>query len=148
MDAETQIEGFIARYSPEIAAQLRVARAAMRRRLPGAYELVYDNYNALVFAYGSSERASDIVFSIAGYPRWVRLFFAGGATLDDPQQVLEGGGAHVRSVLLATPAILDDPTVQALMAQALARAGPIDHAAPSRALVKSISAKQRPRRQG
>jgi hypothetical protein len=33
MDAEAQIEGFIAKYSDGIAAEIRAARADMRRRL-------------------------------------------------------------------------------------------------------------------
>ena len=47
MDAEAQIESFIAKFTDEVAPQIRAARAEMQRRLPGAVELVYDNYNAL-----------------------------------------------------------------------------------------------------
>lgn len=146
MDTEAQIEGFIARFSDEIAAQLRAARTEMRRRLPGAVELVYDNYNALAIAYAGGEKLKDVVFSVAGYPRWVRLFFAAGAALDDPDGVLDGEGSRVRSVLLDRQMqVLDDPRVAALMAQALALR-PIDPAAPARSIVKSVSANQRPRR--
>jgi hypothetical protein len=146
MDAEAQIESFIAKFSDEVAGQLRAARAAMRARLPGAVELVYDNYNALAIGYGASEKLADVVFSIAGFPRWVRLFFSRGADLEDSAGRLEGEGAQVRSVLFTGPAVLEDPVVRALMDQALARARPIDPGQPSRAVVKSISAKQRPRR--
>ena len=147
MDTETQIEGFIAKYSDTVAAELRAARAEMRRRLPGAVELVYDNYNALAIGYGSSDRLEDVVFSIAGFPRWVRLFFFRGADLDDPAGLLEGEGAQVRSIMLATLSLLDEPPVRALMDQAMARAQrPIEPSAPSRTIVKSVSAKQKPRR--
>jgi hypothetical protein len=37
-------------------------------------ELVYDNYNALAIGFGQTERVSDVIFSIAVYPRWVGLF--------------------------------------------------------------------------
>jgi hypothetical protein len=147
MDIETQIEGFIAKYSDAVAAELRAARAEMRRRLPGAVELVYDNYNALAIGYGSSDRLEDVVFSIAGFPRWVRLFFFRGADLDDPAGLLEGDGAQVRSIMLATLSLLDEPPVRALMGQALARAQrPIEPSAKSRTVIKSVSAKQKPRR--
>jgi hypothetical protein len=146
MDAETQIEAFIAKYSDPIAAEIRAARADMRRRLPGAYELVYDNYNALAIGYGSSEKLDDVVFSIACFPRWVRLFFFHGADLDDPEGLLEGAGAQVRSLKLPSLAVLDDPNVQSLMAQALAKARPIDASQPSRSIVKSVSPNQRRRR--
>jgi hypothetical protein len=146
MDAEAQIEGFIDKFSDSVAAEIRAARAEMRRRLPGAFELVYDNYNALAIGYGSSEKLQDVVFSIACFPRWVRLFFFHGADLDDPEGLLEGQGAQVRSLKLPNLAVLDDPRVQALMAQALAKARPIDATQPSRSLVKGVSPNQRRRR--
>jgi hypothetical protein len=145
MDVEAQIESFIAKFSDEVAAQIRAARAEMRRRLPGAYELVYDNYNALAIGYGSSQKLDDIVFSIACFPRWIRLFFFRGAELDDPQGRLEGAGAQVRSVKLPDLRVLDDPPVRALMDQALAR-WPIDPAGAGVSVVKSVSPNQRPRR--
>ncbi len=147
MDAETQIEGFIARFSDDVAAKIRAARVAMRRRLPGAVELVYDNYNALVFAYGANDRASGLVFSIAAYPRWISLFFARGAELDDPAGRLKGEGARVRHIVLTDLALLEDPDIRRLMDQALARAAPpINLDAAPRTLVKSVSARRRPRR--
>lgn len=69
MDAETQIESFIARFSDDVAARIRAARAHMRQRMPGAVELIYDNYNALAIGYGANDKISGIVFSIAAYPR-------------------------------------------------------------------------------
>jgi hypothetical protein len=147
MGAEAEIEGFIARYEPAIAQQVREARRRMRARLPGAVELVYDNYNALAIAYASSERAADIVFSIAAYPRWISLFFARGVDLQDPNGLLKGSGSKIRHIVLDTPARLDAPEVAALIAQAAGRAErPFDPAGPGKALVKSISVKQRPRR--
>lgn len=146
MDAEAQIESFIAKFSDGVAADIRAARAEMQRRLPGAVEMVYDNYNALAIGYGATDKLADVVFSIAAFPKWVRLFFYRGAELDDPDGLLDGEGAQVRSLKLPNLAVLDEPGVQALMAQALANATPIDPTAPSRSVVKSISAKQRPRR--
>jgi len=56
-------------------------------------------------------------------------------------------GTVVRHVVLASPSTLDDPAVVALMAEALQRAKvPLDPSAPRRLLIKSVSAKQRPRR--
>ncbi|HEX3366369.1 DUF1801 domain-containing protein [Phenylobacterium sp.] len=146
MDTEAQIEGFIAKFSEGVAADIRAARAEMQRRLPGAVEMVYDNYNALAIGYGATDKLADVVLSIAAFPKWVRLFFYRGAELDDPDGLLDGEGAQVRSLKLPDLAVLDDPGVQALMARALANAAPIDPSRPSRSIVKSVSAKQRPRR--
>ncbi|HEU0175429.1 MAG TPA: hypothetical protein VFV58_14300, partial [Blastocatellia bacterium] len=68
---EEQLANFIAKYTPEIGARCQATLAKMRDRLPGAIELVYDNYNALVIGFSPTERASDAIFSIALYPRWV-----------------------------------------------------------------------------
>jgi hypothetical protein len=59
----------------------RQARAKIRRLQPRAVELVYDNYNALAIAFGPTERPSDLILSIALYPRWVSLFFTREPTL-------------------------------------------------------------------
>jgi hypothetical protein len=147
MDPEAQLEGFIERFSDEVAAQIRAARAKMRQRLPGAVEVVYDNYNALAIGYGANDKLSGIVFSIAAFPRWISLFFNHGVGLDDPHGLLKGEGAQVRHIVLTDLALLDRPEVRALMDQALANAQPpIDPAQPGRTVIKSISARQRPRR--
>ena len=72
MTAEEEFAGLLARYAPEIAERTEAVLARLRERLPGAVELVYDNYNALVIGFGPSERASDATLSVAVYPRWVR----------------------------------------------------------------------------
>jgi len=48
---EEQLDSFIAKYIPEIGALAQEALAKMRARLPGAIELVYDNYNALAIGF-------------------------------------------------------------------------------------------------
>ena len=145
--SEEQLAGFIAKYTPEIGALALKALAKMRARLPGAIELVYDNYNALAIGFSPTERASDVVFSITLYPRWVSLFFFRGAGLPDPQKLLKGNGKQVRHIVLESAADLDKPAVKALMDRALERsANPLDSANRGRIIIKSISARQRPRR--
>ncbi len=143
-----QLDSFLDKYTPEIAAQARVALRKMRARLPGAVELVYDNYNALAIGFSPTERTSEAIFSIALYPRWVSLFFLmNGPRLRDPAGLLQGGGQQVRHIVLETPALLDSPVVQDLIAQALELSPKnIDPAQPRRLIIKSVSAKQRPRR--
>src|ERR1700731_1683160 len=97
---------------PEIAALAKDIRAKMRKRLPGAFELVYDNYNALAIGFGPSERASEEIFSIALFPRWVSLFFLQAkGLLPDPQKLLKGSGNQVRHIVLKNPESLDDPAI-------------------------------------
>jgi len=144
VSAERQLDEFLSRYTPEVRELAAEALTKMRARIPGAVQLVYDNYNALVVGFGPSERASDAAMSIAVYPKWVRLFFLGGATLPDPKKMLEGSGSRVRSIVLQSAADLDKPAVRALIAAAL-KAQPIP-AGEGRLVIRSISKTQRPRR--
>lgn len=144
---DTQIASFLAKYDARISRELNAARKHIRSKFPRGFELVYDNYNALVFAFGSSERAGDMLMSVAGYPKWVTLFFANGKALRDPKGLLQGEGSRIRSVRLDDLSTLDDKDVQALIAQALAPAkAKLAAAPPITTVVKSISDKQRPRR--
>jgi hypothetical protein len=146
MSPEKQIETFMDKYSPEISTRGRAVLAKMRVRLPGSFELVYDNYNALVVGFGPSGRASDAIFSIIFYPRWISICFLHGASLPDPQELLQGTGHIVRHIVLESADTLDAPGVADLMARAISRSEPIDPERPSQIVIKSISAKQRPSR--
>jgi hypothetical protein len=144
--AQQQLDRFIDRFTPEVAAQTRRAVAAVSARLPGATILVYDNYNALAIAFGASEKMKSILCSVAVYPRWVSLFLSNGPTLPDPEALLEGEGGTVRHIKLLGDR-LDDPAVWALLDSAAACVAiPIDPAGEGRLIIKSISARQRARR--
>ena len=144
---EKQIAGFLAKYTPEMVASGTDARKRMREEIPGGVEFVYDNYNALVFGYGPSERPSEAVLSLALMPQWVTLCFLKGAKLADPKKMLRGGGNIVRNIRLAAPRDLEDPDVHGFVMAAIAAAAPsFPGGGPPRTIVKSISAKQRPRR--
>jgi hypothetical protein len=148
-DAEARLNGFIAKFTPEIAQQTHAIVARMRMRLPTANILVYDNYNALAIGFGPGERSSEAIFSIAVFPRWVSLFFLQGAGLPDPDEMLEGEGTKARHIKLKTPELLDDARVVRLMDVARERAiRPLDEAGRGRVIIKSVSARQRPRRPG
>ena len=146
-DAKDQLESFLAKFSPNVSAQARTVLKRMRTLYPHALELVYDNYNALAIGFGPTERASDAIFSIALYPKWVSLFFLQGKGLPDPQKLLKGSGNAVRHIVLSTPETLEHPAVCELMREAEAHARvPFDSKAKRRLIIKSVSARQRPRR--
>lgn len=148
LDPESQVAHFIAKYSPVMQARLRETRAAMQALVPRGFELVYDNYNALVFGFSPTRRTKAAVVSIAGYPNWVNLFFLKGADLPDPHGLLEGDGHQVRRVRIPDHgAPLADKRLQPLIAAALAAdAAEWAAAPPRRLLIKSVAEEQRPRR--
>jgi hypothetical protein len=144
---EAQIGEFLGEYSPAIARQLRAARARLRGLFPRGFELVFNNYNALVFAYAPGPKSSQCLVSVAGYPRWVTLFLAGGAALPDPTARLEGRGRSIRSLRLSGAGVLGEADVRALVSAATRHAAREFAAAPPLTTVlKGVSAKRRPRR--
>ena len=143
---ERQLAGFISKFNPEVARVAKRARTELRRLLPGAFELVYDNYNALAVAYGPTERTSEVILSIALYPRWVSLFFARGAKLCDPSGILRGSGNQMRHVVLERVDVLRGKPVQELIKAAVATHPTTFGRERGRTIIKSVSAKQRPRR--
>lgn len=146
MTPQEQLDGFIDKFTPDIAATIRRAISMVSARLPGATIMVYDNYNALAIGFGARDKVRSIICSVAGYPRWVSLFLSNGPTLPDPDGLLEGEGGAVRHVKLIGDR-MDSPAVAALIdAAAASVALPIDPAGEGRLIIKSISAKQRARR--
>ena len=146
-EVERRIAAFLDKYTPTIATQLRDARQRLRARFPRGVEMVFDNYNALVFGIGPTDQSRDSFISIAGYPKWVTLFFLNGADLHDPDGLLQGDGKQVRGIRLKTAADLDSPAVAALIAQAIAaHCDALADAPPLATVIKMEVEKQRPRR--
>ncbi len=144
---ETQLASFINKFEPAVAAHIRVCRAELRQLLPHAVEMVYDNYNFFVIGYGPNERASEAILSIAAAANGVGLAFLHGATLPDPLGLLQGEGKQNRFIRLPTLEPLRNPAVLALIQSAVAQSTtPFPSSGGVYTVIKSISAKQRPRR--
>ena len=143
---ESRLNSFIDKFDAAVARQIRSVRKALRKRLPGAVELVYDNYNFFVIGYGPNERASEAVLSMAAQAKGVSICFIQGAKLPDPAGVLSGGGSQTRSLRLASAEVLSGVEVEALIKAALVLGKTPMPAAKGYTVIKSVSAKQRPRR--
>lgn len=144
---EEQLQSFIDKFEPKHRAIIRAARKALRKRFPTANELVYDNYNFFVIGFGPSERPSDCFVSIAAAANGVGLCFIRGASLPDPGGILSGSGKQTRFVRLPSADVLERPEVHALLRVAAEKAGgPLPRSGRGKLIIRSISAKQRPRR--
>ncbi len=143
----SQLKAFIARFDPNVAAVIKGARTRLRRLLPAAHELVYDNYNFFVIGYSATLKPSDCIVSIAAAANGVGLSFYRGADVPDPKRILLGSGKQNRFIRLATAAALDERDVRALISAAVAVArAPLPTSGRGTLVIRSISAKQRPRR--
>ena len=140
MTANQELAAFLKKYHPNMIASAKKALAKMRKLVPGATEMVYDNYNALVIGFGPSEKASLAVFSLALLPEHISLCFLQGAGLPDP-------GKRLLGVKLLPLSVLDEKEILELITVAMNRAKePFDPKQKRKMVIKSISKKQRPRR--
>jgi hypothetical protein len=144
---EHQLADFIEKFDSKNAALIRSVRKVLRKRLPTANELVYDNYNFFVIGYCTTERPSDCILSIAAGANGVGLSFYHGATLPDPHRLLLGSGSQNRFIRIESAATLTRPEVEELIAAAIQQAEvPLPGSGRGKLVIRSISKKQRPRR--
>ena len=147
MTADKQLASFIAKFEPKHQTLIRSVRKALRRRFPTATEMVYDNYNFFVIGYSPTERPSDAIVSSAAAKNGVGMCFIRGATLADPKKILNGSGNQTRFLRLDSAAGLARPEVEQLLGAAVAQSKvKFPAAGRGKLIIRSISAKQRPRR--
>ncbi len=105
------------------------------------------NEGSLVIGYSATERPSDSIVSIAAAAHGVGLAFYRGATLPDPHKILLGSGSQNRFIRLESARTLSRPEVKALIDAAEAQAKtPFAASGGRKVIIRSISAKQKPRR--
>jgi hypothetical protein len=145
--SEQQLAGFVKKFDSKNASLIRSVRKVLRKRLPTAYELVYDNYNFFVIGYCSTERPSDCILSIAAGASGVGLSFYHGAALPDPNKLLLGSGGQNRFIRIESVEALTRSGVEELIAAAIAQAKePLPRSGRGKLVIRSISKKQKPRR--
>jgi hypothetical protein len=143
-DPARELVALLARFDPAIRTLVREARTKLRRRMPTAIELVYDNARALAIGFASSERPSDTIVSLAIYSRGVNLYFIYGAALPDPNHLLLGSGNQGRFVRLESAEMLDRREIEDLLAAAIAEGDtPLPKSGRGRFIIKSVSPKRR-----
>jgi hypothetical protein len=142
----TALARLMGAYSPAVRKTARAALTKLRAQIPGATEMIYDTYNALVIGFSPNERASYAILSIGLYPKWVNLYFLDGALLPDPERILKGSGNRVRTLRLDDAALLDRPAVKALIAAAVKNADSPFESRRRRLILKSTVTRHRPRR--
>ena len=145
--AEKELASFIDKFDSKHRALIRSVRKELRKRLPTANELAYDNYNFFVIGYGPTERPTDCIVSITAAASGVGLCFIRGASLPDPNRILLGEGSQTRFIRLESANRLSRPEVKALLAAAVAYSKtPLSPAGSGRLIIRAVSKKQRPRR--
>jgi len=147
---EAQFRSFIAKFDPAQQKLIRAVRNTLKKRLPAANELVYDNYNFFVIGYSHTERPSDSILSLVADANAVRIAFPYiGTRLPDPHKLLIGSGVSNRALRLESAKEVQRPEVEALISAAAQLCKPpLSIKGKGRLIIRSVSAKQRPRRKG
>jgi hypothetical protein len=142
-----QLAAFIAKFDPAVAAKISRARKTLRALFPSAHELVYDNYNFFVIGYCTTERPSDCMVSLVADRKGLALSFYYGSTLPDPRGILQGSGSQNRFIRLESADDLAKPEVAEMLQIAADHARtPLPESGKGNLIIRSVSAKQRPRR--
>jgi hypothetical protein len=137
-EIDKQLTGFVDKFEPASARLIRQCRLELRKLMPTAVELVYDNYNFFVIGYCASPRASDCILSIAAAANGVGISFYNGATLSDPERLLQGEGKQNRFIRVPDIKILQKAAVLALIHAAIAQAKtPLPLTGPGRTVIQS-----------
>jgi hypothetical protein len=109
---------FLKPYDREVQKLALALRQLVLEEMAPCHENIYDAYSAVAIGYGTTDKLRDGVFHIAVYPKGVNLGFNYGASLDDPDGILEGTGKQIRHIKIRTPADLARPEVRAYVRRA------------------------------
>ena len=109
---------FLKPYDREVQTLALDLRALVLEEMAPCHENIYDAYSAVAIGYGPTDRVSDGIFHIAVYAKGVNLGFNEGATLADPDGILEGNGKQIRHIKIRTPSDLARPEVRAYVRRA------------------------------
>jgi hypothetical protein len=105
---DPQLIGFLEAYDRPILDLALALREIILEEVPDASESIYRTYTVAIW-FGFSEKMKDMFCYIATNARHINLGFPRGATLSDPNRVLEGDGKNMRHIKFASPSDLDRP---------------------------------------
>lgn len=116
---------------------------------PDANELVYDNYNAVVFGWSVSDRAGDAFCSIALYNDYLNFGFMRGTEFPDRKKLLSGAGSQYRYIRVKFREDFPEDDMKQMLVyaheNAVLRLKPSKKIINGQTIVKAISkAKRRP----
>ncbi|HZM79055.1 MAG TPA: DUF1801 domain-containing protein [Candidatus Limnocylindrales bacterium] len=110
------VETFLSSREPAIAELTRHLSEVILALLPEA-TITMDDEN---LGFGRGTGYKGLIFTVAPHTTHVTLGVAGGASLPDPDGLLEGSGKVHRHVKLRGLADVDRPELRALMESAIA----------------------------
>ncbi len=119
--AEAQLRELILRFAPTRQRLVGAVRRSLQKRLPAAYEIVYEYRDCFVISFSPSEHGYEGVLVIRGSADGVDLYFNRAKGLPDPEKLLRGSGKLARFIPLEGARTLARPAVVRLIDETISR---------------------------
>jgi hypothetical protein len=146
--ADAELRVLIDKFAPAHLRLIGAVRRSLQKRLPTAYEMVYEyaNQGAMLITYSPSGRGHEGVLSIRATVDGVKLYFNQGKELPDPEKLLQGY-SQTRWIDVDGVSTLTRPAVVRLINEALTH-NRVPFAGTGRGsiVIRSTSATKRRRR--
>ena len=133
---DPQLLGFLEAYDRPISDLALALREIILEELPDASESIYQVYTVAIW-FGFSGKMKDMFCYIATNSKHVNLGFPRGATLPDPNRVLEGEGKTMRHIKFARARDLERPFVRRYIQAAIEQVGALEAGGTGKSVVKS-----------
>jgi hypothetical protein len=137
---------FLNPYPAEVQDVTLWLRDFVWKQLPDSNELIYDNYNALVVAFGLSDKATDVYCGIAVYAKYVNFGLLRGSEVPDPGKILNGTGSLYRKITIKEKKDFPEAGIKKLLKTAYKNAQvrlKVKQTLSGEIMVKSISTKKK-----
>ena len=128
--------GFLAAYDPHISDLALALREIILEEAPHACESIYRVYTVVVW-FGFSGKMKDMFCFITTHAGHVNLGFPHGATMPDPNRVLEGDGKAIRHIPFTTLPDLERPFVRRYIQAAMEQAAPAGTRGTGKSVIRS-----------
>ena len=133
---DPQLLGFLEAYDRHISELALALREVILEEAPDASESIYQVYTVAIW-FGFSGKMKDMFCYIATNAGHVNLGFPRGASLPDPNRVLEGDGKTMRHIKFRSQREVDRPLVRRYIQAAVEQAAPEGAITKGKSVVKS-----------
>jgi hypothetical protein len=131
-----QLIGFLGAYDRHIAEIALALREIILEEAPDASESIYQVYTVAIW-FGFSGKMKDMFCYLATNAGHVNLGFPRGASLPDPNRVMEGEGKTMRHIKFASLRDAERPFVRRYIQAAMEQAAPPGTRGTGESIVKT-----------
>src|SRR5271155_5157363 len=135
---DPQLLGFLEAYDRNISEVALALREIVLEEAPDASESIYQVYTVAIW-FGFSGKMKDMFCYITTHAAHVNLGFPRGASLPDPNRVLEGKGKTMRHIKLRSQRDVERPFVRRYIQTAMEQAARLGPSGTGKSVVKSES---------